>query len=156
MIMIVAPFYKYINGKMKAFWRRNKLVNKKKLLFWKKEVLGNSVIALDITKRKLLYFNGVNDKPGCLIIDLKDVDSCTIKKQYNGINAGGLAQKKLQDYLQHILMHFSFKNSKHAIALPFYEEQKNKKEEAEHFELKAKEWEATISKLLSKQIAERA
>src|SRR6476619_7462610 len=146
MIMIVAPFYKYINGKIKAFRRRNKLTNKQKLLFWKKEELGSSVIALDITKRKLLYFNQVNDKPGCLIIDLKDVDSCTIKKQYHGINAGGLVHKKLQDYLKNILMHFSFKNSNHAIALSFYEEQKNKKEEAEHLEIKANEWEATISK----------
>src|SRR4051794_2673451 len=156
MIMIVAPIYKYLNGKIKAFWRRNKLANKRKLLFWKKEELGSNIIALDITKRKLLYFNQVNDKPGCLIIDLKDVHSCTIKKQYHGINAGDLVQKKLQDYLKSILMHFSFKNGHQSIVLPFYEEQKNRKEEVECLETIAKEWEAIISKLLNRQIAERA
>jgi hypothetical protein len=156
MIMIVDPLYRYLNGKIKTFWNRNKLINKRKFLFWKKEELGSNTIALDITKRKLLYFNQVNDKPGCLIIDLKDVHSCTIKKQYHGINAGDLMQKKLQDYLKSILMHFSFKDGHRAIALSVYEEQKNKKEEIECLEIKAKEWEATISKLLARQIAERA
>src|SRR3954469_15419254 len=129
MIMIVDPLYRYLNGKIKTFWNRNKLINKRKLLFWKKEELGSNIIALDITKRRLLYFNQVNDKPGCLIINLKDVQSCTIKKQYHGINAGDLVQKNLKDYLKSILMHFSFKNGHQAIALSFYEEQKNKKEE---------------------------
>src|SRR3954451_12504388 len=110
MITIVAPLYRYLNGKIQAFRKWNKQADKRKLLFWKKEELGSNTIALDITKRKLLYFNQVNDKPGCLIIDLKDVHSCTIKKQYHGINAGDLLQKKLQDYLKSILMHFSFKD----------------------------------------------
>jgi len=156
MITIVAPIYRYFNGKIKALRRRSKLAYKKKLLFWKQEVLGRNAIALDITKRKVLYFNQINEKSTCLIIDLKDVNSCTIKRQYQSINAGGLVQKKLQDYLESILLHFSFKNCNRAVSLTFYEEQKNKKEEAECLEIKAKDWETTISKLLTRQIVERA
>lgn len=156
MITIIAPFYKYLNGKIKSLRRRSKSANTRKLLFWKQEAVGNNIIALDITKRKLLYFNQVNDKSTCLMIDLKDVDSCTLKKQYHGINAGGLVQKVLQDYLKSILLHISFKNSQHAIALPFYEERKNEKEEVDCLEIKAKEWKATISKLLTPHTAERA
>jgi len=156
MITIVAPFYSYFNKKIKELKNRNRMANIKKMLFWKQEELGGNLIALDITKRKLLYFNKVNNKPACLIISLKDIHSCTIKKQYHPINAGGLMHKKLQDYLKSILLHFSFKNSNRAIALSIYNEQKDKQEEAECLELKAKEWETTISKLLTKQIAERA
>ncbi len=155
MITIVAPFYRYLNGKIKALWKRNNLSNNKKLLFWKQDALGSNAIALDITKRKLLYFNQVNDRSSCLMIDLKDVQSCTIKKLYHSIAAGGLVQKKLQDYLKTILLHFSFKNSHPSITISFYEES-DKNEEAEFLEIKAKEWEATISKLLIKKIAERA
>jgi hypothetical protein len=156
MITIVAPFYRYLNGKIKALRKRSKPANDKKLLFWKQDVLGSNLIALDISKRKLLYINKVNDKSACLMIDLKDVHSCTIKKQYHSISAGGLVQKKLQDYLKSILLHFSFKNSYSPLVISFYEEQKNKKEEAEWLEIMAKEWEWTISKLLPKHIAERA
>src|SRR5947209_17225421 len=99
MITIIAPFYRYLNRKIKALGRRNKPANKK-LLFWKQDVLGSNIIALDITKRKLLYFNMVNDKSACLIIELKDVQNCTIQRQYRGISAGGLVHKKLQDYLK--------------------------------------------------------
>jgi hypothetical protein len=156
MITIVAPFYRYLNGKIKALWRRNNLANNKKLLFWKQDILGSNLIAVDISKRKLLYINQVNDKSACLMIDLKDVHSCTIKKQYHSISAGGLVQKKLQDYLKSILLQVSFKSSNLPIALSFFEEQRNMKEEAEYLEMKAKEWEVTISKLLPKQIFERA
>ena len=156
MITIIAPFYRYLNRKIKALGKRNKPVNDKKLLFWKQDVLGSNVIALDITKRKLLYFNQVNDRGACLIVELKDVQNCTIQRQYHGINAGGLVHRKLQDYLKSILLHFSFKNSNPPVALSFYEDQRNKKEDAEYLEIKAKEWKATISKLLDKQIAERA
>ena len=153
MIMIVAPFYKYLNGKLKLLRRRKS--NNKKLLFWKQDVLGSNAIALDISKRKLLYFNQVNERSSCLMIDLKDVQNCTIKKHYHSIAAGGLTQKKLQDYLKTILLHFSFKNSHPSLTISFYEES-IKNEEAESLEIKAKDWEATISKLLIKQMAERA
>jgi len=156
MITIVAPFYSYFNKKIKELKNRNRMANIKKMLFWKQEELGGNQIALDITKRKLLYFNKVNNKPACLIISLKDIHSCTIKKQYNGIHAGGLMKQKLQDYLKSILLHLSFNNGSHSIALPFYEEQGNKKDEATYLEIKAKEWETTISKLLTKPVAERA
>src|SRR5690349_4563487 len=117
---VVVPFYTYLNGKIKTLWKRNKLAGNKKLLIWKQEAVGNnSVIALDITKRKLLYFNQVNNKSACLIIDLIKVNSCTIKKQYNSISAGGLVQKKLQDYLKSILLSISFKNSNLPIVLSF-------------------------------------
>jgi hypothetical protein len=156
MITIVAPFYRYLNGKINALRRRNKPDNNKKLLLWKQDVLGSNLIALDITKRKLLYINQVNDKSACLMIDLKDVHNCFTKKQYYGIAAGGLMHNKLQDYLKSILLQFSFKNSNPPIAISFYEKERNKNEEGESLEMKAKEWEATISKLLTKQIAERA
>jgi hypothetical protein len=156
MITIIAPFYRYFNKKIKTLTKRNKLFNKKKLLFWKKDGLGNNLIGLDITKRKLLYFNCVNDQSACVIIDLKDVHSCTLKKQYHNINPGGLVQKQLRDYLNSILLCFSFKNSSPPMVFSFYHVQENKKEEAEYLEIKANEWKATISKLLTGKVAERA
>ncbi|TKK69214.1 hypothetical protein FC093_07815 [Ilyomonas limi] len=157
MITIVAPFYTYFSKKVKELKKRNKMTgSKKKMLFWKRETVGSNLIALDITKRNLLYFNKVNNKPACVIINLKDIHSCTIKKQYHGINAGGLMKQKLQDYLKNILLYLCFNNGSRSIALPFYEEQDNRKEDAERLEIKAKEWETTISKLLNRQVAERA
>ena len=156
MITIVVHFYIYFNKKIKELRNRNKMTNNKKMLFWKQEIVGSNLIALDITKRKLLYFNEINNRSACLIIDLRHVNGCTVKKQYNGINAGGLMNKKLQDYLKSILLHLCFKNSNRTIALSFYEEQKNNSEDAACLELKAKEWETTISKLLTRQLAGRA
>ena len=156
MITIVAHLSKYVNSNIKSHLTLNKNINKKKPLFWKQEELGNNRIAIDITKRKLLFFSRCNKRSKCIVVTLQKLQSCTVQNQYHSISAGSLTQKKLQDYLKSTILYCHFKNGAPAMALPFYDEQKNTKEDAQSLALQAKEWQNILSQLLARKMVERA
>src|SRR4051812_34648005 len=108
MIHITAPLFQYKKNKIKRFWNMNEFVKEFKSYFSKHDILGNKFIGLDKLKRKLFYIEQTNHKPACIAINLKDVERCTIKKQYNNIEAGALKKRKLYEFLTTILLQVSF------------------------------------------------
>jgi hypothetical protein len=86
--------------------------------------------------------------PTCIEINLKDVERCTIKKQYHNIEAGALKKRKLYEFLTSILLQVSFKHNSKLIDLPIFEKKKDKILNLEELEAKAKAWESTVSDLL--------
>ena len=127
-------------------------IKDKNVSFSKEEALGENLIAIDTDKRKLMYFKKDTNIPSFLMIDLQDVDSCTIKKQYKSTDAGALKKNKLADYMKNIFLQLDFKNGSRKVDLPFFEDQKDKPEDIEQLEAKAKEWERMVTKLVHLQL----
>jgi len=156
MTTVIVPMYGYLNRKIKGLLNLEKIAKTRSLHFSSEDEVGTNVIALDARKRKLLYLKKAPDISSCLIIDLNNLVSCSIRKQYDSINADELKTKKLHDFLKSIFINLSFKNGSGTLSLPFYDAQTDKQEDVEEAEAKAKKWETIVSKLKPVQIRERA
>lgn len=118
------------------------------LSFTGQEVLGNSVMGLDGVRRKLLVLERTAAKAfNTAIIDLNDVKSCSIKKEYGTIKGGALNIKKLEQYLEKISLQFAF-HHKAPVEVVFYHCLRNRINEAAERESKARHWVAMLSKML--------
>jgi hypothetical protein len=156
MTTIIVPFYGYVKSKIKGLWNLAKIAKERSLNFSRHDDVGAYVIALDSRKKTLLYLRKAPNISSCLIIDLTNLVSCSIRKQYNSINAGDLNTGKLHDFLSAISLNLRFKNNPGSLSLPLYEAQKDNREDVEQLEKKVKKWETNVLKLLPIQIKESA
>jgi hypothetical protein len=156
MTTIKVPLYGFISSRVKRLFNVAKVAQEQHLRFSSFDEVGNGVIAIDTIKRKLFYLNNAPNDASCLIIDLQGVDGCTIKKQYDGINAGDLHTRNISHFLKSIFLHLSFKNNAAAVTLSLYQAQNDKFDDVEQLEAKAKKWETIVSTLLPAQLLERA
>jgi hypothetical protein len=154
MTTIIVPSCGYLNSGIKKLWNIAKLAKKRSLQISNEDEVGDNVIALDVVKRKLLYAKKTPETSSCLIIDLNNLEKCTIKKEYTSINAGELQTKKLHHFLKSILLHLVFKNGSSAVSLPLFDGQKEQQGNVEQLEAHAKKWETLVTKLLSIPIKE--
>lgn len=109
-------------------------------------ILQTCIVALDGINRKLIVQSGDFSHS---IIDLDEVSSCSVKKQYGSIHGGGLTNHLLHQYLQKVLLCFEFKTGKPPVEIPFYQHTVDPVVLAADLEHKAKDWEAVLSKMLS-------
>jgi hypothetical protein len=156
MTTIILHLSHYLKNNFKRFNKFNKLSRKLKLTTTKKDVLGNRLIGLDIMKKKLVYLRNYSKKINCIVVNLKNLESCSLKKQYDSIEAGGLKHKKLHEYLKSVCLELRFENNPKVMTLSFFEKQKDKLYHLPHLEAKAREWEKTLSSLLSGRVLELA
>jgi hypothetical protein len=130
--------------------------SKYNLSFSSQEILKNRVIGLDGISRKLLVIEHNTDENDYTIIDLQDVKSCAVKKNYISVNMGDEKNKKMEEFLSAIVLQFNFRNGKEPFVLPFYESIANHVYEMKELEDKAKDWEAMLLKMLWNETKERA
>ncbi len=122
-----------------------------KLNFSSQAILKDCVIGLDGVHRKLLILS--SDNPfNYELIDLNDVKYCSVKKIYGTINVGALKDKKLDQYLQKIILCFEFKTQRQPIEVAFYGHIDNHIYQAAELEQKAKDWESFLSKMLGSTV----
>ena len=150
---IIVPLYGYLNSRIKKLWNITKLAKKRSVHFLNQEEVGVNVMALDALKRRLLYARKTQTT-SCLIIDLNDLQACSLKKEYSSITAGDLKSKKLHHFLKSVFLNLVFKNG--TVSLPLYDAQKQQQGDVEQLETQAKKWQNNLSKLLPVQIRERA
>ena len=148
MTTIIVPFHEYSNGRVKKLWNITKLAKRRSLSISNQDEVGTNVIALDVVKRKLLYANTSPGTSSCLIVDLNNLEKCTVKKEYNSINAGDLMKKKLHHFLKRVFLHLVFKNRSGEISLPMFDAQREQNNNVEHLETIVKKWESIVTKLL--------
>jgi hypothetical protein len=153
MTTVIVPLFKYFNKKIKGFWNITRFGKARNLSFSNKDVLSGSVIALDARKRKLLFFRKSDYRQSCMIIDLKQMHSCSIVREYNGINAGELKKKKLHTYLKSICINLRFKNNEKVVAIPFFQSGYSIDDDIEGLDLKADEWKLILLKTLQTKSA---
>lgn len=147
MTTIIIPLSDYFNRKIG--WLRNlrRVAGQSKFFLSKQEETAGMFIALDRVKRRLLYFKKSSRLPKCLIINLAHLDECAVVKQYDSIEAGQVEKQGLQAYVKTIFLRLRVRNGP-SILLPFYEAQKDRKEDLLQMEHKAKLWCRLASTLL--------
>lgn len=156
MTTIVVPLYEYLNSRVKKLWSLTKLAKRRSLNIANQDEIGANVIALDVVKRKLLYAKRTPNTSSCLIIDLKDLVSCSITRQYSSINAGELSNRSLREFLKSIFFNLHFNDGLRIVSLPLYRAENDFRGDIAVLERKADHWEKTVSSLLAKKIKERS
>jgi hypothetical protein len=148
MSTIIMPCFRYLNSRIKRPWNITKLAKERSLHISNQDEVGFNVIALDVLKRKLLFANKKTGASSCLMVDLKNLERCTIKKDYNSINAGELKKMKLHHFLKSIILNLVFKNGSPTLSLSIFDRQKERGGNPEQLETLAEKWQKIVSKLL--------
>lgn len=147
-ILVNGIYKKYKGGAMKKllmYFSEEGIRND--LSFSSQQILKDCIIGLDGVNRKFLIAKQQGDAFHSVIIDLDEIKTCTVKKEYGSIKVGELKNKKLDQYLEKIVLHFEFKNGRDDAEIPFYRPFENEVFEMPELERKAKRWEAIISKM---------
>lgn len=147
MTTLIIPLSGYFNRRIG--WLRNlrRLAGQLKFFLSKQEETTGMYIALDRVRKRLLYFKKGSRLPKCLIINLAHLDKCAVVKQYDSIAAGEVKKQGLQAYVKAVFLRLRIRNGP-SILLPFYEAQKDRKEDLPQMEHKAKLWCRLASTLL--------
>jgi len=153
---VIMPVAGFLNSRFKRLCNISRLARWARLNITNQDDVGANVIGLDITKRKLLYAKKTPGASSYLIIDLNNLESCSIKKEYSNINAGELKAKKLHQFLKSVFLKLVFKNGTGAVSLALFDAQKESPENLEQLEAQARKWENLVSKLLPVPFEERA
>jgi hypothetical protein len=142
---------------MKQFLTRfSELGSKNDMNFSSQVILKNSAIGLDGIGRKLLMGEEKDEVAFfSTVIDLHDLVSCSVKKQYASISGGDLKKRKMDTYLEKITLQFNRRSSPPAEVI-FFNHTDNQVNEIADLTQKAKHWEAIINKLLKTQLKEIA
>lgn len=118
------------------------------LTFSSQELLKSTIIGLDGLHRKLLVLEQWEEGAfSTLLIDLKDVKSCSLKKEYGTINGGDLKAKKLEHFLRTMTLQFVL-YGKSPVEVVFYNHLDQHISEMADLENKARHWEAVLSKMI--------
>jgi hypothetical protein len=131
-----------MNSLLKYF---SQLGTENNLSFSSQEVLKDCIVGLDGIRRKILVVTREDGFFGSFIIDLNQVKNCTVKKIYGTIKASDLKSRKLDQFLEKIILHFDL--NKTAVEIVFYRHFVNHIYEVPELEQKAKHWETILSKM---------
>jgi hypothetical protein len=134
----------------KLFSSVKELFKRCRLFCSRHSVLRNRVIGLDLLNIRLLYLQLNKNNSTCVEIRLRDLEDCTVKKQYTPIGAGSLRNNGLHEYLKSISLVLYFKNGRQSIGIPFYEKKKDRLYHLSELEAKARSWQTTVLKLMQK------
>lgn len=133
----------------------SRLGSKYNLTFSGQEILGDSIMGLDGVQKKLLIVSGIlDDRPHHDVIDLNEVNSCSVKKYYGRINANGLKNRELNQYLEKIMLQLGFQKKQPADIL-IYKRTDNDIRELPELELKAKKWMELLSTILPNSLKKK-
>lgn len=128
--------------------RFSKLVSGYDLHISSQAILKTCLVALDGVNRKLIVQQNSNGRHH--VIDLDEVSSCYVKKQYGTIYSGALKHHKIDQYLEKISLCFDFKTGNEPVEIPFYQLGNDPLNQVSDLKNKAKDLEAVLTKMLSK------
>lgn len=123
--------------------------SKHNLSFASQEVLKDYVFGIDGMKRKILLIHKLQDDVyQDEVIDLHEIKTCSVKKIYGSIEGGALKNKKLEQHLTKIVLHFELSNNRQPVELCFYDNIQNSIYQILEMEQKARHWQAVLSKMI--------
>ena len=82
------------------------------------------------------------------LIDLQELKSCSLKKEYGAIKTGDLKERKLEQLLNKISLQFEFRDNKEPMEVQFYDHSESDNLKVSELELKARHWGIMLSKML--------
>jgi len=122
---------------------------KNNLSFSSQELLTDSILGLDGVGRKILILNkNQNGELEDVVINLDEIKNCSVRKIYGSIRVGELKKRKLNEYLDRIVLHFEFANNKPPVEICFYKHVDHSIYNLSELEQKARHWELIINKML--------
>ncbi len=111
-----------------------------------RDKLGNGVIALDAEKKQLLFVTKKSQPASCLIIDLNNLNRCSVTKEYHSIKAGDLKRNKLHTFLKNIF--FNLRSDNGPVTFSVYNAQQDSNADVRLLESTAQKWQKIVSKFL--------
>lgn len=117
--------------------------------FSSQEMLKDSLMGLDGLRRKLLIVRKDGHQFQSLVLNLDEVKTCSVKKQYGTIFSGDMPTNKLDQYLEQIILHFELHPDQPPVEVLFYHHYLNHVFEIAELERKARHWEAILSKIVA-------
>lgn len=118
------------------------------LSFSSQEMLEHCAFGIDGLKRKILIMTKVQDQYNTKVISLDEVRACSVKKTFDSIDAGNLKNRKLEQHLRKMVLHFEFINNKLPMEILFFDNTEHNIYQLSQMEQKAKHWQAMLSKLI--------
>jgi hypothetical protein len=119
------------------------------LSFSSQEILKDTAIGLDGIHRKVLVLRRSTDVAfESLLIDINEVKSCAVKKEYITVSNSDLKTERPERYLGNISLHFELQN-KPPVEIVFYKHFNSHIDEIAELEIKAKYWEAILTKMFT-------
>ena len=143
MALITIP--RNLKSKLRLRTIITRLARKHRLFFSHLVKIAGHLLAIDDRKGRLLLVKkrlGITD---CLIIDFKDLRSCSVIREYHPIKAGGLQTRPLSDYLKSIILCFRFMQHRHTLLLPVFESSRPGLSGSD-YEKKAARWQKLIER----------
>ncbi|MEP7143110.1 MAG: hypothetical protein ABI707_09585 [Ferruginibacter sp.] len=121
------------------------------------ELLNDSILGLDAMRLKLLILQqSYGDSYEWNIIDLEMVKNCSVKKIYKPFLEGNSREKKIENYLDKIVLHFEFTDNRESREVNFYRHITNSIFEMRELEQKAKKWESLLLQMKGNKLKLRA
>jgi hypothetical protein len=115
-----------------------------------RDKLGNGIITLDTEKKQLLFLTKKSETASCIVIDLNDLNGCSVIKEYSSIKAGDSSRNKLRRFLKNIF--FKLRSDNGPVTLSVYNARQDLNADVRIVESKAKKWQRIISKFLKNKV----
>jgi hypothetical protein len=144
---------KMINGLVDHF---NKTEQENNLTVSDRELLGNLVIGLDKVRRKVVVVKKEDDTCDSLVIDLREIRSCSVKKIYKSVNMGTQKKERFENLVDKIVLEFEYTDKKEMLEVPFFESASNHLLEMSELEQFARDWEIIVSKSMTNKLKKTA
>jgi len=128
-----------------------KIANHFRLRLSKIEVIKKTALALDASNNKLLVIDE-NNHPYFKTIDLSRVENCTLVVDYRSIDAGELAAKNMNEFIEKIQLNISHVDPLKSIDISFYDTKANTVHELDSLIKKATSWRDKITSILPENL----
>jgi hypothetical protein len=123
------------------------------LSFTAQEATPYGLFGLDGQQRKLLVLDKADDHLfSHILIDLEEVKSCTLQKQYSP----AAKDSKVDDHLNKLVLRFHFNGAALPAEVVFYDYAGNNVFQLPEQSQKAKHWELILTKMLGTQVRNTA
>ena len=113
-----------------------------------KEMLGSRVIGLNEATHQLLFMSASKGKHDGYLIDLREIKSARVRKEYATRNAYAKYRWNMEPFVEKIVLLLEYKDGTPPLALPFYDKAKDRYFERLELSEKAYEWQSRISAVL--------
>ncbi|MBE7172988.1 MAG: hypothetical protein INR73_20595 [Williamsia sp.] len=131
---------------------------KHNLTFSSQEILKDSILCLDGIRRQLLILKNFEEVIYFSeLIDLREIKSCSLKKQYGSTYGAAFQSRKPEDsYLETIYLNFEFASNREPIDVKFFNHIENHPGEMAALEQRARDWEILLSKMMQTSLEKTA
>ena len=128
---------------------------KHNLVFTHQQILNDKILGFDAAGQKLMVFpSEVTDTE--VVIDLADVESCTVHKEYSNIILSDKKSVRADEVLMQIALKIEFSTNMHPLLIDFFDNRSNDIYEIAELEKKAKEWAGLIAQEIALKKSNRA